>query len=264
MPAGGIANPHPGGFGTPLGRQKDRSAGSPLDWTSVRQAKLLLLPRPRKRGSGAESAGYGRFGECRGEAPEGERAPVWRASAQQIGLRRLRRLVCGAHSDGDVWMCGADSGRHAPFGAPPPSLLRMILSENRTPLFGIMREPEANQRGFVVVVVGKTRTRWRRENEFLCPPLRTRVFPSSAIFSGRSRKHPTSGAGRGRVSAANEGEGGQMAQICKVSSPSPASHLRCSAPSPHWGEGARPGRHEERRPRCDEKSVPRIGAIRCA
>jgi len=35
--------------------------------------------------------------------------------------------VCGAHSDGDVWMCGADSGRHAPFGAPPPSLLRMIM-----------------------------------------------------------------------------------------------------------------------------------------
>ena len=81
VPAGGIANPHPGGSGAPLGRQKDRSAGSPLDWTSVRQAKHLLLPRPRKRGSGAESAGYGRIGECRGRAPEGERAPNWRASA---------------------------------------------------------------------------------------------------------------------------------------------------------------------------------------
>ena len=52
----------PGGFGTPLGRQKDRSAGSPLDWTSPRQAKLLLQPRPRKRGSGAKSAGYDRCG----------------------------------------------------------------------------------------------------------------------------------------------------------------------------------------------------------
>jgi len=42
----------------------------------------------------------------------------------------------------------------------------MILSENRTPLFGIMREPEANQKSFVVVVVRKTRARLRRENDF--------------------------------------------------------------------------------------------------
>ena len=96
VPAGGIANPHPGGFGTPLGRQKDRSAGSPLDWTSVRQAKLLPLPRSRKRGSGAESAGYGRFGECRGEAPEGERAPVWRASAP--GHCRMATSDCVART----------------------------------------------------------------------------------------------------------------------------------------------------------------------
>ena len=30
----------------------------------MRQTKLLPLPRSRKRGSGAKSAGYGRFGEC--------------------------------------------------------------------------------------------------------------------------------------------------------------------------------------------------------
>jgi hypothetical protein len=88
VPAGGLCTPHPGGSGAPLGRQKDRSAGSPLDWTSVRQAKPLLLPRPRKRGSGAESAGYGRCGECRGRAPEGERASDkarFRARAQVSG-----------------------------------------------------------------------------------------------------------------------------------------------------------------------------------
>ncbi len=65
----------------------------------MRQAKLLLLPRSRKRGSGAESAGYGRFGECRGEAPEGERAPVWRASApvhcRTVTSARVARTVDG-------------------------------------------------------------------------------------------------------------------------------------------------------------------------
>ncbi len=127
MPAGGIANPHPGGFGTPLGRQKDRSAGSPLDWTSVRQAKHLLLPRPRKRGSGAESAGYGRIGECRGRAPEGERIPldalprpctfgwrhliVWRGQWTACAFRRFASLgfICeGANLLGCPQTSGAD------------------------------------------------------------------------------------------------------------------------------------------------------------
>src|ERR1700733_271924 len=31
VPAGGIANPHPGGFGSPVNRQKDRSARSVLN-----------------------------------------------------------------------------------------------------------------------------------------------------------------------------------------------------------------------------------------
>ena len=35
-------------------------------------------------------------------------------------------------------------GYNAPLGAPLPSFLRMILSENRTPLFGIMREEAKN------------------------------------------------------------------------------------------------------------------------
>ncbi len=98
----------------------------------MRQAKPLPLPRSRKHGSGAESADYGRFGEGRGRAPEGERAPT------------LARFRARAQVSGDTSLCGADSGRHAPFGAPLPSLLRMILSENRTPLFGIIREPGAN------------------------------------------------------------------------------------------------------------------------
>ena len=83
--------------------------GGPLDWTSVRQAKPLPLPRSRKHGSGAESADYGRFGEGRGRAPEGERAPT------------LARFRARAQVSGDTSLCGADSGRHAPFGAPLPS-----------------------------------------------------------------------------------------------------------------------------------------------
>ena len=41
----------------------------------------------------------------------------------------------------------------------------------------------------------------------------------------------------GEVAPKRAGEGDQTVQICEVGSPSPASHLRCSAPSPHWGEG---------------------------
>src|SRR5208282_3544501 len=57
-------------------------------------------------------------------------------------------------------------------------------------------------------MVCKPRTPMRRENEFLLPSHRTRVFPSSAILSGRSRKHPTSGGGGSRPKGAGWGEGG--------------------------------------------------------
>jgi hypothetical protein len=124
----------PGGFGTPLGRQKDRSAGSPLDWTSPRQAKHLLQPRPRKRGSGAESAGYDRCGECRGEAPEGERAPNWRAAAP-------RASACG-----DIGRCGADQEK-------------LRLSALRSPRLISRGGNESN----------KARARMRRGNDVISP-----------------------------------------------------------------------------------------------
>jgi hypothetical protein len=59
------------------------------------------------------------------------------------------------------------NGWHAPFGASPPSFLRMILSENRTPLFGIMRLPGGESfRG--VVVKQNSGAKARRENDFCC------------------------------------------------------------------------------------------------
>ena len=61
-----------------------------------------------------------------------------------------------------------------------PFSWRMILSENRTPLFGIMRGSEAIFfRG--VVVVGKARTRTRRENEAVRAVSRTRCSAISAF-----------------------------------------------------------------------------------
>ena len=51
------------------------------------------------------------------------------------------------------------------------------------------------------------------------------------------------GRGRRTSAASASGEGGQTFE---VGSPSPASHLRCSAPSPHWGEGKFKGAPRER------------------
>jgi len=42
------------------------------------------------------------------EAPEGERAPIWRAAAPDVS------------AGGDVCWCCAANGWHAPFGASPP------------------------------------------------------------------------------------------------------------------------------------------------
>ena len=100
----------------------------------MRQAKHLPLPRSRKRGSGAESAGYGRFGECRGEAPEGERAPVWRASAP-VHCRTVTSASVARTVDG------------------------MRLSALRLPLY----EPGANL-AWWLANLGRGA---RRENEFL-------------------------------------------------------------------------------------------------
>jgi len=47
-------------------------------------------------------------GECRGEAPEGGRAPIWRAAALK------------ASADGDICWCARQMVGSAPFGASPP------------------------------------------------------------------------------------------------------------------------------------------------
>ena len=68
--------------------------------------------RPREARPGLSQA-FGRCDKSRGGAPKGERAASRSASAQQMGLRRLRRLVCDARSGGNARSCGADNGRCA-------------------------------------------------------------------------------------------------------------------------------------------------------
>jgi hypothetical protein len=49
VPAGGIANPHPGGFGSPVDRHKDRSARSVLNRCICRRdGQNTCQPTPRE------------------------------------------------------------------------------------------------------------------------------------------------------------------------------------------------------------------------
>jgi len=85
----------------------------------------MRCPRPRKHG--LELSRDGSPCESRGRSA-GRRARPERARSRARGS-----------AGSDVCRCRAANGWHAPFGASPPSFLRMILSENRTPLFGIVR-----------------------------------------------------------------------------------------------------------------------------
>ena len=105
-----ICSPLPGGSGAPLGRHKDRSARSSLDWTSPRRAKHPPQPRPRKRGSGAEPMLV-----ATGLAS----AAAKRRKAGAPRLARCRDSRRVAHTAYTCRRC-ADNGWHAPFGAPPP------------------------------------------------------------------------------------------------------------------------------------------------
>jgi len=147
------------------------------------------------------------------------------------------------HSDGDVRMCGADSGRHAPFGASPPFDCRgRILKELRSWLGGRKaRTPQRAARTLAFILPcevkrsgggdhaqhggggapSTTPSGWspfpasrgrmkRSAARTLCflPSHRTRVFPSSANQSDGSRKHPTSVEGEGRRAALAARRGG--------------------------------------------------------
>ena len=132
----------------------------------MRQAKLLLLPRSRKRGSGAQSAGYGRFGECRGEAPEGERAPVWRASAP-VHCRTVTSASVARTVDG------------------------MRLSALRLPLY----EPEASLK--------KSCCRGRRQSSDADGVARTNFFTLPLQGPGGGGSRPRRGAGWGEGDQTN-------------------------------------------------------------
>ena len=110
MPAGGIANPHSGGSGSPVDRQKDRSARSALNRRLG--CKRAKHPRARdvgKPGSGAEPR-LDAFGLASAAVRRRKAGapPLWRAAALK------------ASADGNVCRCCAANGWIAPFGASPP------------------------------------------------------------------------------------------------------------------------------------------------
>jgi hypothetical protein len=68
-------DPLPGGSGSPVGRQKDRSARSVLNsWRVRRTGKTPCAPCLEETRFWSRAIGAMADGECRGEAPEGERA----------------------------------------------------------------------------------------------------------------------------------------------------------------------------------------------
>ena len=136
----------------------------PLDWD--RRGRVTPAGTESQEAWPGAEPGCESPGESRGEAPEGERAPDWRASAP--GHRQAATFAGAARN----WL-------DAPFGAPPPSSLRMILSENRTPLFGIMR---AGGESIFGVVVGKARARIASRE---CSSLRASAKQSRAACSER-------------------------------------------------------------------------------
>ena len=121
----------PGGSGPPLGRHDDRSPRSSVDSRQTKRVTPVEL--------GSQETRELELSQRRMRSP-------WRVPRRSAGRRARPEWPLPRRSiaNGDVCWCCAAHGWHAPFGASPPSFLRMILSENRTPLFGIMRGPGAN------------------------------------------------------------------------------------------------------------------------
>jgi hypothetical protein len=124
VPARGLANRSRAALG-------HRSAGMTTGLRGARSVDSRQATTGNTRRAGSQetrelelSQRRMRSGECRGGAPKGERLAIRAAAAQR--------------SDGNVRSRDADMDG-APIGAPPPFFVRMTVSENRTPLFGIMR-----------------------------------------------------------------------------------------------------------------------------
>ena len=115
-----FANPLPGGSGSLVDRHKDRSARSVLNRGSVRKAKRAKHPSANAAGNPVLGLSH-------------RVEPVASAASESAERRRAARRAARSRAWRGHWL------DNAPFGAPLPCFLRMILSENRTPLFGIMR-----------------------------------------------------------------------------------------------------------------------------
>jgi hypothetical protein len=151
---------------------------------------------------------------------------------------------------GDVCRCRADMVGIAPFGASPPSFLRMILSENRTPLFAIMR----CCRGRILLAwwCGRTRTRRRAARTIfyfviagLDPAIHARPRLAGICRPCLVRRASAWATGSGPV-VTNQGQVARE-KMCLSRRPIPPAHRGRIAERP-VNRGARSARRTSNRP----------------
>ena len=163
--------PLPGGSGPPLGRHHDRSPRSSVD---SRQATTSNARR-----AGSQETRELELSQRRMRSPwrMPRRSAERRAARDKSRCRAADELRKFAHT---CLRCADMDG--APIGAPPPFFVRMISSETRTPLFGIVRGEasffvrvvvrKARMRGRIarmILFVSASRAKWRREQSPLIP-----------------------------------------------------------------------------------------------
>jgi hypothetical protein len=176
----------PGGSGPPLGRHHNRSPRSSVDSRQIKAGNARQI--------GSQETRELELSQWRMRSPW--RVP--RRSAERRAARDKSRCRAADELRKFAYTClrCADMDG-APIGAPPPFFVRMISSENRTPLFGIVRG-EASffvrlvvrkarmQRRIarMILFVSASRAKWRREPSPLIPA--KAGIQSGSAFAGTS------------------------------------------------------------------------------
>jgi hypothetical protein len=169
--------PLPGGSGPPLGRHHDRSPRSSVDSRQIKAGNARQI--------GSQETRELELSQRRMRSPwrVPRRSAERRAARDKSRCRAADELRKFAHT---CLRCADMDG--APIGAPPPFFVRMISSENRTPLFGIVRG-EASF--FVRLVVRKARMqRTHRENDFVCLRITGEVEKRTITAHSRESGNP--------------------------------------------------------------------------
>ena len=134
----------PGASGPLLGRHDDRSPRSAVDLRQIKAGNARQV--------GSQEAQELELSQRRMRSP-------WRVPRRSAERRAARDRAAAAQQKSCAVMAGA------PIGAPPPFFVRMISSENRTPLFGIMRGRQAFSCAWWFTKLGCF---LHREDDFVC------------------------------------------------------------------------------------------------